>query len=124
MANSSEFKNVLESELKIVTAELGRIAVNNTKSNDWVAVPVGDDLKTADPNDEADAIEEWNERRAAMNQLETRYRNIVRALEKIDEGLYGVCEISGQEIEIERLRANPAARTNLANLEKESELLI
>lgn len=36
-------------------------------------------------------------------------RQIDRALEKISEGTYGVCDISGEEIPIKRLEAVPYA---------------
>ncbi|OGN61750.1 MAG: RNA polymerase-binding transcription factor [Chlamydiae bacterium RIFCSPHIGHO2_12_FULL_27_8] len=36
-------------------------------------------------------------------------RQIDRALEKIDEGTYGVCDVSGKEIPILRLKAIPYA---------------
>ena len=87
-----------------------------------MAIPDKADLGNADENVEADAVEEWNGRRALMAQLEIRYRNIKRALEKIANGTYGICEISGEPIEEERLHANPAARTNLANIDREKEL--
>tara|TARA_B100000508_G_scaffold136384_1_gene129362 strand:+ start:919 stop:1287 length:369 start_codon:yes stop_codon:yes gene_type:complete len=116
-------KQRLESELKTVTTELNAIATQNPSTGDWVAVPE-EEIGNPDPNDAADVVEGWNERRAAMEQLEIRYRNITRALEKFDAGTYGVCEISEEEIEAERLAANPAARTNMANMDREKELPI
>lgn len=116
------FKTRLETELAQVTSELQTIATQHPESGDWVAIPVVADMQNADENLTADVVEEWDTRRALLVQLETRYRNIVRALEKIEAGTYGICEISGQSIETERLEANPAARTNLANLDREKEL--
>jgi RNA polymerase-binding transcription factor DksA len=117
-----EFKTKLETELQNVTAELQTIATLNEATGDWVAIPDQTELGDPDENIEADAVEEWNERRALMVQLETRYRNIVRALKKLEDGTFGTCEISGEPIEEERLQANPAARTNLANMDREKEL--
>lgn len=124
MTNTDQFKTILSDELTKITKELETIAIRDSISDDWVAVPISEELMTADPNSEADAVEEWNERRAVLSQLEVRYRNIKRALEKIDSDTYGICEISGEPIEIERLKANPAARTNMANLDRESELVL
>lgn len=124
MSNLEKFKAVLEAALKGITEELQTIASFNEKSSDWEATPVGTETSEADSNIEADVVEEWNERRAIVAQLEPRYRNIVRALKKIDEGNYGICEISGEPIEEERLVANPAARTNLANIDREKELTL
>lgn len=122
MSQYNEFKTLLLAELELITKELNTVAVNNPDSDDWVAVPDKEKVDVADPNVEADEVEEWNERRALMAQLEIRYRNIKTALQKISNGTYGICEISGQPIEIERLQANPAARTNLANIDREKEL--
>lgn len=117
------YKNELESELANLTKSLESIAKLDPVTKDWVAVPVATDLQTADENEEADGVEEWNERRATLGQLELRYQNIILALKKIADGRFGICEISGQEIEEERLDVNPAARTNLANIDREKELL-
>lgn len=122
MTDYSAHKQRLETELAQVTKDLEAIAQFNQETGDWVAIPDATELGDADPNVEADAVEEWNERRSLMPTLETRYRNIVRALQKIEAGTYGTCEISGEPIEAERLEANPAARTNLANIEREKEL--
>ena len=46
-----------------------------------------------------------------LDELEARYRLVLHALKKFDAGTYGVCEESGEQIEEERLDANPAART-------------
>ena len=124
MSQHEEFQIQLEAELKSITAELSTIAVNSPDSDDWVSIPDSEELGNADENVEADAVEEWNERRAVLAQLEIRYRNIKRALQKITDGTYGICEISGKEIETERLQANPAARTNLANMDRVKELTL
>ncbi len=119
-----ELKAQLETELDKITAELETIASYNNETGDWVAIPNPAEMNNADPTDDADATEEWNERRAVMAQLEIRYRNINRALEKFKAGIYGICEISGELIENERLEANPAARTSMANIDREKELPI
>ncbi|MFT7644559.1 MAG: RNA polymerase-binding transcription factor DksA [Candidatus Paceibacteria bacterium] len=124
MSQTETYKIQLKNELTKVISDLETIAAQNPETGDWVAIPNPDDLANADENVMADSVEEWNERRGLMSQLEVRYRNIVRALEKIKSDTYGICEISGQPIEDERLAVNPAARTNLANLDREKELPI
>jgi len=124
MSQYETLKNQLDAELTKIVSELETIAKQSPDTGDWVAVPVAENLKTADENEEADAVEEWEVRRALLVQLETRYRNILRATKKFDDGTYGICEISGEPIEEERLQANPAARTNLANMDREKELPI
>lgn len=117
-----EYKVRLEAELAETAAELDLIAVQNEETGDWEAKPSAEDLGNADENLEADVFEDWATRRALVAELETRYRNILRALAKIEAGTYGICEISGEMIEPERLSANPAARTNIANRDREREL--
>lgn len=45
-------------------------------------------------------------------------RNIDRALEKMDEGTYGTCDISGEEISIARLDAVPYANMTVKSQER------
>jgi DnaK suppressor protein len=45
-------------------------------------------------------------------------RQIERALEKVDEGTYGVCDISGEEIPLKRLEAIPYATMTVKAQEK------
>lgn len=46
------------------------------------------------------------------------FRQVERALEKIQEGTYGVCDISGDEIPKARLEAMPYAATTVQAQEK------
>ena len=45
-------------------------------------------------------------------------RQIDRALEKINEGTYGVCDVSGEEIPIKRLEAVPYAVMTVKSQER------
>jgi|OM-RGC.v1.027681970 DnaK suppressor protein len=122
MHDPKELAFRLEAELATVTTELEAIARYNHETTDWVAIPDTEETPEADPTNEADSVEEWNARRALMPQLETRWRNLRLALSKFDNGTYGICEISGEPIETERLEANPAARTCLKHLNDEDQL--
>lgn len=125
MTQNSIYEKKLKEELLRLTEQLNTIAIQAKDTGDWVAIPDQEEtVGGADANDQGDLIESWNERHAIVAQLEVRYRNIVRALEKINAGTYGTCEISGETIEVSRLEANPAARTNIANREREGELSI
>ena len=115
-------KERLETELTAVKSELSAMATEHPDTGDWVAKPEADTIGNADENVAADVNEDWATRRATLASLETRYRNLQRALEKMAAGTYGVCEVSDEPIEPERLEANPAARTNIANREREDEL--
>ncbi|MCB1083694.1 MAG: TraR/DksA family transcriptional regulator, partial [Simkania sp.] len=45
-------------------------------------------------------------------------RQIDRALEKIEEGTYGVCDVTGDEIPLKRLEAVPYANMTVSAQEK------
>lgn len=45
-------------------------------------------------------------------------REIEEALQRIEDGTYGICEITGEEINLERLRAIPTARLSIEAQEK------
>lgn len=120
--DTAKFKERLEKLLGEVTHDLTTIGVHNPENpSDWVATPEALSMEP-DPNDAADRVEDWDERRALMAQLETRYNNIVRALKKIEEGTYDTCEVCGKPIEEDRLDANPAARTDKQHKDEESGL--
>lgn len=121
--HTAAYKERLEKLLSEVTEELTHIGIHNPENpSDWVAVPEGMSVGEADENVAADRVEEWDERRALVATLETRYNNIVRALAKIEEGTYDTCEVCGKPIEEDRLNANPAARTDKEHMEDESTL--
>ena len=122
MVETTKFKGQLEIMLDDVIVELERIAVYEKTTGDWVAKPDGGEVGEADENVEADVVEAWNERRAVLAQLETRFNNIKRALKKIEDGTFGTCEISAEPIEADRLAANPAARTCKAHMNDEGQL--
>ncbi|MCC7004639.1 TraR/DksA C4-type zinc finger protein [Candidatus Nomurabacteria bacterium] len=105
-----EEKVKLESELKTV----GRINPENPE--DWQATPGDVETSHSDENDEADSIEEFENNTAILKQLEIQINEVKHALQKIDDGSYGTCEVSGEPIEVERLEANPSARTCIKHM--------
>lgn len=121
--NTAHFKQKLEEELAQVEAELKTVGVQDA-TGDWEAKETSMDVMSAaaDPNEAADKQEEYQQNRSINNTLEVRYNNILRALKKIEEGTYGVCEVSGETIEEDRLEANPAARTSKAHMDEEDKL--
>jgi len=124
-AKISAFKSQLEKELTTVEKELKTVGVQNpANKDDWEAKEVEMDVMNspADENESADKLEEYGQNRAINDTLEIRYNNIKRALEKIEDGTFGICEIGNEPIEEERLEANPAARTCEAHMDKDSSL--
>lgn len=113
----------LEEEKNTLEVELERLGARNpSNSADWVAaLPEGEEFG-ADRTDNAGVIEEIQGNYATLNELEGRLNTVLRALDKMKSGTYGFCEISGDPIELERLEANPAARTAKAHMGEEEKL--
>ena len=121
--DTQHFKEKLETELKQLEAQLPDVARKNPNDpEDWEAKGSDFDTNPAEEGEKGTYIEETKENEAVANDLERRYADVVRALKKIDEGTYGVCEITGQPIEIDRLEANPAARACKEHMNDESSL--
>ena len=119
----ADFKQKLETEFALVDSELRTVGRENPDApGQWEPV-VKDVDQTATEQDElADKFEELEENTDILNALQMRWRNIKRALQKIEDGSYGICEISGKDIELERLEANPAARTCEEHMAEEKNL--
>ncbi len=106
------FKEKLLAEKKLLEKELQDVGRKNPDTpGDWVPAPADDARVHADDNLAADAIEEFDEKMAIVNTLESRYNEVKKALEKIESDKYGICEVCGKEIESDRLEANPSATT-------------
>jgi DnaK suppressor protein len=60
--------------------------------------------------DSGQVAAEQGENRVLAGQLRGELEDVERALEKLDAGTYGVCEVCGKEISSARLEAMPATR--------------
>ena len=67
------------------------------------------------PADQASETFEREKDLSILERLEEELAEIEAALERLDEGTYGIDEISGDPIDPERLEAYPTARTNVEN---------
>lgn len=63
------------------------------------------------PADSGSALFEREKDFALRKQVEEELRDVNHALEKMANGTYGICEVTGQPIPLERLRVIPTART-------------
>jgi RNA polymerase-binding transcription factor DksA len=109
--NTSTYQQALEDEKRVLEGELSTVARRNPSNpGDWEAVPQ-EAGQESDPNDRADAMEGYGDNAAITNDLEIRYNDILAALERIANGTYGTCVVSGEPIEEDRLKADPAAKT-------------
>lgn len=108
------FQELLTSERVQLESELAGLGRKIDGSSDWMATPNEHDGGESDPNDQADAVEEYESKVGRLGALEIRYQEILRAQERFEKGTYGICVKSGQPIELDRLEANPAAETSKA----------
>ncbi len=106
----ADFKKKLEEEKKVVEGQLGSMGAKDG-AGEWTAGPGAIDEGATEPDELADRMEQQEENADEIAALAPRLKDINDALEKIEEGIYGACEVSGEPIEEERLEANPAART-------------
>src|SRR5262249_5906912 len=108
--DTNHFKQKLEEELSILERDLKDVGSKNS-AGEWDPTLKSADIdQSATEWDEvADRGEELITNRAEVERLQARERQVRLALEKIQNGTYGICEISGDKIEEARLEANPAA---------------
>lgn len=109
--DTQHFKELLETEALNLEKELTTVGRKNPENpNDWEATEKMD-IDSADENEVADSMEEFENNSAILKQLETRLGEVKGALDKIETGTYGICKVCGEQIEADRLEANPAAET-------------
>ena len=112
MKNTNKYKKLLEEEKSKLLKELATIGqINPSNKKDWEATPTNMDSDTADENEVADTIEEFEENSAILKQLEIQLNDVEKALQTIKDGTYGKCGVCGEEIPEDRLMANPASLT-------------
>lgn len=113
-----ELRAALEVEKENLEEELAGHGRVQNETGDWQGASIGFEGEEADPNDVADQIEELATNVPLVEELEARHADVVEALEKMDQGVYGICEVSGDPIPLDRLKANPAARTTIEHAEE------
>lgn len=112
MKDINTYKKILEAEKETLKKELSTVGQKNPANPaDWQAKPTDLDSDSADENETADEIEEFENNSAILKQLEIQLLAVESALGKIEAGTYGTCNVCGQEIPQERLEANPASLT-------------
>lgn len=67
------------------------------------------------PADQASETFEREKDLSILERLEEELAEIEAALERLDDGTYGIDEVTGDAIDPERLEAFPTARTNVEN---------
>lgn len=121
MENISHFKQKLEEELIEVEDRLRAAGMQND-AGEWEAKDTDVDETATEPDELADRMEEYGEKRAEVGEIQIHWRNIERALEKVEAGTYGACEVCGETIEEDRLEINASARTCKTHMDEEAGL--
>ena len=110
------FKTLLENEKENLERDLGQIGQKADASGvDWDSKSDEADAPT-DRDDVASSIEAFDNNESTIIVLKKQLHEVNHALEKIENGTYGICEVSGEPIETDRLEANPSARTSKAHM--------
>jgi DnaK suppressor protein len=106
------FKGKLLDEKKELETELNEVA-KNEPGQGWEATSGEMDIDTADDNEVADKLEEYETNKGVMDKLQKQLCEVDAALERIENGTYGICENTHKPIDRDRLEANPSARISL-----------
>ena len=116
--DTSTYKEKLQAEREVVEEQLQKIGVkNNLNPNAWEAAEK--DLNDEEPSDRtetAETLTEYGDDVMIVNSLKARLMEINDALEAIEQGKHGICKVCIQNIENDRLDANPAASTCKAHM--------
>ena len=117
-AELEELREALEIDKENLEEELAAHGRVQSETGDWQGSSEGYEGEESDPNDVADQIEELATNVPLVEELEDRHRDVSDALEKMDEGVYGICEVCNEPIPLDRLKANPSARTDIEHAEE------
>ncbi len=110
--DTAHLKQKLEEELKKLEGELTSVGhINPHNPADWEATEADNNVDTADRNETAENIEEFEDRTAILKQLEIQYNDVKEALSRIEHGTFGKCAVDGGDIPHDRLEALPTAKT-------------
>lgn len=120
--DTSEFEKLLLDEKRKLEETLSSMGTKNPKSpSDWEPNYPDLGVLPSDKSDLADEVEEFDNTLGIEAVLEEKLRDVSEALERIKAGKYGLCEVGGEAIGQDRLRANPAARTCVAHSSEDAK---
>lgn len=91
------FKSVLQEEMRLLLEEAGKTVSEMTADN----------TNFPDPNDRATQESDRNFELRIRDRERRLLNKISEALERIEDGSFGVCELCGEEISEARLKARP-----------------
>lgn len=100
---SNQVRARLEAERKRILEELGQLTNSHPLDERREGSPFGK------REEEATESMELEKRLALENRLKTLLAEVERAIQKLDEGTYGVCDVCNTSIDPARLEALPQA---------------
>jgi DnaK suppressor protein len=102
------YKNLLLNEQERLIDSMSFLGhMNHDISGDWT-VDIGKPEDIREFNSTSDRVEEVLTNESILETLEERLSEITKALEKIENGKFGICEVCAKTIEEDKLKANPA----------------
>ncbi len=103
-------KRQLEQRKRDIEKDLKKIAKKdpNIKGN-WETRFPDFGIRTADPSEQTDQIEQYEATLPVEYALETKLKEIKQALSRIKKNTYGTCQKCEKKVTIERLKAYPEA---------------
>ena len=110
------FKTLLEAEKSRLERELQGIGQKDSINGVTWQATQKEGEEVSDQDDVPGALEAYENNADVIAVLEAELHEVNHALQKIEDGTYGVCEVSNEPIELDRLEANPSARTSKAHM--------
>lgn len=116
----NELKTTLLKERDLLIGELETIATPDpnlkgdwdVKHQEWEEGEITSD-EELEGGVSVNESDEDMKNKALSDRLELRLKEVNDALARMEDGTYGICEVCKKEISMERLKANPAAKTDI-----------
>ena len=121
-----ELKTALEKERELLISELKTITTPDPnlpgdwdiKHEEWEENEITSE-KELESGVNVNEVDEDMKNKALSDHLELRLKEVNDALKRIEDKTYGICQVCQKEIPLERLKANPAASTDIEHSPKE-----
>jgi len=112
--DTEKFKKLLQAEFAQLEEQLDNLGKKDSSAAGGWDVSTSDlSIDSADENEMADKFETMEDNAGVADKLEKQLTEVKAAIERIEKGNYGICEICGKAIEIGRLEANPSSRVSI-----------
>ena len=120
-----ELKTALLKERELLVGELKTIARPDPnlkddwdfKHQEWSENQITSE-EALESDESVNESDEDMKNKALSDHLELRLKEVNDALKRLEDKTYGSCEVCKKEIPLERLKANPAAATDIEHLKE------